>query len=102
MTAPHISDPARFLCEQLERAPPDLMRKMLTTSVNALMNAEADAVSGAEYGLHSEGRNNSRNGYRQRNFDTRTGTLTSRTGNCALDPSSRTSSYTAAVASRRH
>ncbi|AOT03238.1 MULTISPECIES: IS256 family transposase [unclassified Arthrobacter] len=75
MTAPHVIDPARFLSEQLEQASPDLMRSMLTTFINALMSAEADAVCGAEYGVRSEARTNSRNGYRHRDFDTRTGTL---------------------------
>src|SRR6185312_5715431 len=75
MTAPHVIDPARFLSEQLAQASPDLMRQMLTTFINALMSAEADAVCGAEYGARSEARNTSRNGYRHRDFDTRTGTL---------------------------
>jgi transposase-like protein len=75
MTAPHSIDPARFLSEQLEQASPDLMRSMLTTFINALMSAEADAVCGAEYGRTSEARTNSRNGYRHREFDTRAGTL---------------------------
>lgn len=75
MTAPHIIDPARFLSEQLEQASPDLMRQMLTTFINALMSAEAETVCGAEYGARSEDRNTSRNGYRHRDFDTRTGTL---------------------------
>jgi putative transposase len=75
MTAPHFIDPARFLSEQLEQASPDLMRQMLTTFINALMSAEAEAVCGAEYGQISADRVNSRNGYRHRDFDTRTGTL---------------------------
>ena len=74
MTAPHFIDPARFLSEQLEQASPDLMRQMLTTFINALMSAEAEAVCGAEYGQISADRTNSRNGYRHRDFDTRTGT----------------------------
>jgi hypothetical protein len=68
MTAPHVIDPARFLTEQLEQASPDLMRSMLTTFINALMSAEADAVCGAEYGARSETRTNSRNGYLHRAF----------------------------------
>lgn len=75
MTAPHFIDPARFLSEQLEQASPDLMRQMLTTFINALMSAEAEAVCGAEYGQISADRTNSRNGYRHRDFDTRVGTL---------------------------
>jgi putative transposase len=51
------------------------MRQMLTTFINALMSAEAEAVCGAEYGQISADRTNSRNGYRHRDFDTRTGTL---------------------------
>jgi transposase-like protein len=75
MTAPHFIDPAHFLSEQLEQASPDLMRQMLTTFINALMSAEAEAVCGAEYGQVSADRVTSRNGYRHRDFDTRTGTL---------------------------
>jgi|tagenome__1003787_1003787.scaffolds.fasta_scaffold20729512_1 putative transposase len=75
MTAPHVIDPARFLSEQLAQASPDLMRQMLTTFIDALMSAEADAVCGAEYGARSESRTNWRNGYRHRDFDTRAGTL---------------------------
>jgi hypothetical protein len=39
------------------------------------MSAEADALCGAEYGASSPERVNVRNGYRQRELDTRTGTL---------------------------
>ena len=36
------------LDEQLAQASPDLLRQMLTTFIDALMSAEADAVCGAE------------------------------------------------------
>jgi putative transposase len=75
MTAPSSIDPAHFLHEQLAQASPDLLRQMLTTFINTLMSAEADAVCGAGYGERSEARTNSRNGYRPREFDTRAGTL---------------------------
>src|SRR4051794_29518539 len=75
MTAPSSIDPVRFLEEQLAQASPDLLRQMLTTFINTLMSAEADAVCGAGYGERSETRTNSRNGYRSREFDTRAGTL---------------------------
>jgi hypothetical protein len=39
------------------------------------MSAEADAVCGAEYGQRIEGRVNSRNGHRAREWDTRAGTI---------------------------
>src|SRR5690625_3104842 len=48
---------------------------MLTTFINALMSADADAVCGAGYGKVSAERTNRRNGYRPRRFDTRAGTL---------------------------
>jgi putative transposase len=75
MTAPSSIDPAHFLHEQLTQASPDLLRQMLTTFINTLMSAEADAVCGAEYGARSTERTNTRNGYRHRDFDTRAGTL---------------------------
>jgi transposase-like protein len=74
MAVPSI-DPARFLHEHLESASPDLLRHLLTTFIDTLMSAEADALCGAEYGTVSEQRINTRNGYRHRDFDTRAGTL---------------------------
>src|SRR5213592_1286696 len=75
MTAPSSIDPTRFLHEQLDQASPDLLRQMLTTFMNTLMSAEADAICGAPYGEASPERTNVRNGYRHRDFDTRAGTL---------------------------
>ncbi|WP_349880553.1 IS256 family transposase [Micromonospora sp. HUAS YX12] len=72
---PSSIDPARFLHEQLASASPDLLRHLLTTFVDTLMSAEADALCGAEYGVSSPERVNVRNGYRHRDFDTRAGTL---------------------------
>jgi transposase-like protein len=74
MTNPSI-DPARLLHEHLTAASPDLLRSLLTTFIDTLMSAEADAVCGAEYGTSSPERVNTRNGYRHRDFDTRAGTL---------------------------
>src|SRR3954470_14860134 len=74
MTAPSSIDPTAFLHEQ-PQASPDLLRQMLTTFINTLMSAEADAVCGAAYGTRSVERINQRNGYRTREFDTRAGTL---------------------------
>ena len=75
MTAPSSIDPTRFLHEQLGSASPDLLRQMLTTFINMLMSAEADAVCGAPYGESSPERTNVRNGYRHRELDTRIGTI---------------------------
>jgi len=75
MTVTPSIDPAQFLNEQLSQASPDLMRELLTTFVNALLSAQADAVCGAGYGERTSERVNSRNGYRHRDLDTRVGTL---------------------------
>ena len=50
MTVTPSIDPARLLEEQLAQASPDLLRELLTTFINTLMSAEADAVCGAAYG----------------------------------------------------
>jgi hypothetical protein len=75
MTAPHIINPAGLLDQALGDASPDLMRHLLSTVINSLLSADADAVCGAEYGMSSPERVNSRNGYRHRELDTRTGTI---------------------------
>ena len=75
MTAPTSIDPARFLHEQLDQASPDLMRHLLSTFIDALLSAEADAVCGAGWGQTSPERVNRRNGYRHRDLDTRVGTI---------------------------
>ena len=75
MTVTPSIDPARLLEEQLAQASPDLLRELLTTFINTLMSAEADAVCGAAYGTVSPERSNRRNGYRAREFDTRAGTI---------------------------
>ena len=48
---------------------------MLKAAAEMLMNAEADALCGAEYGQRSDERSNSRNGYRHRQWDTRAGSV---------------------------
>jgi putative transposase len=63
------------VCKMLEEAEPDFLRNMLSSMIHLLMNAEADAVCGAEYGQRSTERTNQRNGYRSRKLDTRMGTL---------------------------
>src|SRR5512133_1681932 len=75
MAAKPSIDPARLLEEQLESASPDLLRSLLSTFIQTLMSAEADAVCGAGHGTSSPARVNTRNGYRHRDFDTRAGTL---------------------------
>ena len=75
MTAGPSIDPVRFLDEELAQASPDLLRQLLSSFVNTLLSAQADAACGAEYGARSVDRTNRRNGYRHRDLDTRVGTI---------------------------
>jgi putative transposase len=61
--------------KQLEQASPDLLRAMVQDFAEALMGAEADALCGAGYGERTPERLNRRNGYRERDWDTRVGTI---------------------------
>ncbi len=75
MAAPPSIDLSGWLSEQLGQASPDLLRQMLRTFVDALMGADVDAICGAPYGERSDERQNTRNGYRRRDWDTRAGTI---------------------------
>jgi transposase-like protein len=72
--APSI-DLSGWMSEHLEQASPDLLRAMLSSFIEALMGADADAICNAGYGERSEERTNTRNGYRHRDWDTRAGTI---------------------------
>lgn len=96
-------DPISWLRKQLETADVDLLREMVRAFAETLMSAEAEALCGAAYGERGEDRVNRRNGYRDRDFDCRAGTVelrvpklrqgsvTTRTGclNAASGPSGR-------------
>jgi transposase-like protein len=68
-------DVSGWLRKQLEEASPDLLRAMVKEMAEALMSADADAVCGAGYGERSPERVNRRNGYRERDWDTRVGSI---------------------------
>ena len=68
-------DVTGWLRKQLEEASPDLLREMVKEFAEALMSADADAVCGAGYGERSPERVNRRNGYRERDWDTRVGSI---------------------------
>lgn len=68
-------DVQSWLRKQLEAASPDLLRAMVQDFAEALMGAEADTLCGAPYGERSPERVNIRNGYRERPWDTRVGTV---------------------------
>ncbi|MDX6402341.1 MAG: putative transposase [Gaiellaceae bacterium] len=54
---------------------PDLLRGLVEQTVNALLSADADALCGADWGERSPERANRRNGYRERRWDPRAGTI---------------------------
>jgi len=64
-----------WLRKQLAEADTDLLREMVRSFAEALMGAEADTVCGAPYGAVSPDRVNRRNGYRERRWDTRVGSI---------------------------
>jgi putative transposase len=68
-------DITEWLRKRLESASPDLLRAMVQDFAEALMGAEADVLCGAPYGERSPGRVNRRNGYREREWDTRVGSI---------------------------
>jgi putative transposase len=71
----HTMDVAGWLRKQLEETSPDLLRAMVQEMAEALIGAEADALCGAAFGARSPDRVNRRNGYRERDWDTRVGSI---------------------------
>jgi transposase-like protein len=59
----------------IEEGDVDLLRTMVKRMAEALMDAEVDALCGASHGERHPERVNRRNGYRERAWDTRTGTI---------------------------
>lgn len=64
-----------WLRKLVEAADKDLLREMVKAMVETLMGAEANGLCGAPYRETSEDRINCRNGYRERRWDTRVGTI---------------------------
>ena len=61
--------------ETLASAGPDLLREMIREFAQRLMDADAEVCCNAGYGEVTPDRVNCRNGYRRREWDTRTGTI---------------------------
>jgi len=61
--------------KQVEAADKDLLREIVKGMVETLMSREANSLCGAPYRKTSEDRINRRNGYRERRWDTRVGTI---------------------------
>lgn len=77
MTVPTTIDAGAWFGKYLEGedADGDLARAMLKAFSEAVMSAQASAQCGAAYNERSEERENTRNGYRTRPWDTRVGTI---------------------------
>jgi transposase-like protein len=77
VSVPTTIDPSAWLSKYLEGddGDSDLARAMLKSFAEVLMSAQASMQCGAGYGERTEERENSRNGYRQRPWDTRVGTI---------------------------
>lgn len=68
-------DLMEWLRKQVEQADTDFLREAVSMMVGMLMDAEVSGICGADYMERSEKRTNSRNGYRNRQWDTRAGTV---------------------------
>ena len=68
-------DALEWLCKRLDEDGNDLVREMVKAFAEKLMGAEVDVICGAGYGEVAPERVNSRNGYRERRWDTRAGTV---------------------------
>jgi putative transposase len=77
VNVPTTIDAAAWLGKYLEGAngDTDLAQAMLAAFAEALMSAEASMQCGAAYGERTSERENSRNGYRLRPWDTRVGSI---------------------------
>lgn len=77
MNVPTTIDAAAWLGKYLEGADgdQDLARAMLSAFAEALMSAQASMQCNAAYGERTDERENSRNGYRMRPWDTRVGSV---------------------------
>ncbi len=64
-----------FLGKVLEETNGDMLRGLLLKMLEQVMESEANAACGPSYGTRDGGRVNQRNGYRDRAFETRLGTL---------------------------
>jgi len=71
-----MTDAKMALLELVEQeADADLVREMLAFAAERMMDLEIEARTGAPAGIRSPDRLNHRNGYRERNWDTRAGRI---------------------------
>ena len=71
-----MTDPTMALRALLEKSSDtELLREMVGFTAQRLMDLEAESLTGAPYGKRSEDRVNQRNGFRDRTWETRAGTI---------------------------
>jgi putative transposase len=71
-----MTDERMALIELVEKAADaDLVREMRAFAAERMMDAEAEMLTGAAKGAHTALRENHRNGYRERDWDTRAGRI---------------------------
>ncbi len=68
----HVPESMRKLSEAVPR---DVMRHLLSDTFARVMRTEVETLCNAAYGSRSGARENSRNGYRERDLETRMGTV---------------------------
>jgi putative transposase len=68
-------DAMELVRKHLEAAGEDQLREMVKLMAEGLMDAEAQSLCGAQFGVSSPERVNQRNGYRSRRWDTRVGSI---------------------------
>ncbi len=64
-----------LVCNVLEMGHRDVLRQMLSTMLRQVMDAEVTDLCGAGYGDRTDERVNQRNGHRERDLETRMGTV---------------------------
>jgi transposase-like protein len=71
-----MTDPTMALRTLLEKSSDtDLLREMIGFTAQRLMDLEAESLTGAPYGKRCDERVNQRNGFRDRSWETRAGTV---------------------------
>jgi hypothetical protein len=71
-----MTDDRIALCQLVEKSSDaDLLREMIGFAAERLMELEVEGLTGAGYGERSPDRLAQRNGYRDRNWETRAGTV---------------------------
>ncbi len=67
--------PLDLLFNTISQSQPEMLRKGLMSLLELFMDHEVREICGAEMGERTQDRMNQRNGYRERDFETRMGTV---------------------------